>query len=627
MEERVAIYLLKRTALLAVVLVLGATFVFAVLFVIPEDPVNYFIPKGLNEQVRQDLIEELRLNDPLLVQYINFMVKCFTGDFFPSSTYLMGVDIESFIYRSLSATLGLYMEIAIVGCVLGALLEQAISRLRNASLRTAGHGLAFLILGAPIGGLSLLLLLLIAKYDLPFPLRGGHLIPFLAGAIATCAGYILIASRPYKERPDGARGIVVGMMDRILSLLSIPERRATLLAFSAWIMIIVLVIEVVFSRHGLGLLFYESLLRHDFALAMSTAFVLFTSMAVIQFATDVSWTLVLRQSRIYAKRTEQQSVESRTPIPENESPNAVAKTVDPDPGLVSSILKVLTGSWRGRLALCLFVAMMVIALGAPWLSTVRDPNSYSSLEQGISYSEWRNPLPPSFDRSPYTGYMHPFGTDHIGRDIYSLVLYGFMNEFAAAAVIIAIAILAGIANSILAFAVRDEPGFPSSFLRAGASALSWSLLAIPLLGGLIVIDIVTGESLWKLSTIALIAAWAWALQAMFLLGKTGRRTSTSSHISLTDDLRANASGILHVSKLVFLFTYLSIAALAFIGLSDPDVIYWGNMLGSAFDWGAFVTGAWWWVVPPMAASILLCASFYVILDTMEKTAEAYRKQE
>jgi peptide/nickel transport system permease protein len=43
---------------------------------------------------------------------------------------------------------------------------------------------------------------------------------------------------------------------------------------------------------------------------------------------------------------------------------------------------------------------------------------------------------------------------------------------------------------------------------------------------------------------------------------------------------------------------LSEAALAFLGVGDPNSISWGTMLENAFSAGAPSAGAWWYVIPP-----------------------------
>jgi oligopeptide/dipeptide ABC transporter ATP-binding protein len=50
--------------------------------------------------------------------------------------------------------------------------------------------------------------------------------------------------------------------------------------------------------------------------------------------------------------------------------------------------------------------------------------------------------------------------------------------------------------------------------------------------------------------------------------------------------------------LVISLAILSESTLAFLGLGDPTVISWGQMLNFAFDRGAVSAGAWWALLPP-----------------------------
>lgn len=59
------------------------------------------------------------------------------------------------------------------------------------------------------------------------------------------------------------------------------------------------------------------------------------------------------------------------------------------------------------------------------------------------------------------------------------------------------------------------------------------------------------------------------------------------------------------------FAILTEASLSFLGLGDPAVISWGQMLNTAFSSGSLRT-AWWWVVPPCIALTLLVSSLYLI---------------
>ena len=61
--------------------------------------------------------------------------------------------------------------------------------------------------------------------------------------------------------------------------------------------------------------------------------------------------------------------------------------------------------------------------------------------------------------------------------------------------------------------------------------------------------------------------------------------------------------------LIISLAILSESTLAFIGLGDPTVISWGQMLNFAFNRGAVSAGAWWALIPPGLAIV------WVVLGT------------
>ena len=57
---------------------------------------------------------------------------------------------------------------------------------------------------------------------------------------------------------------------------------------------------------------------------------------------------------------------------------------------------------------------------------------------------------------------------------------------------------------------------------------------------------------------------------------------------------------------------LSEATLAFLGIGDPSIPTWGQLLRSAREQGAILTGAWWLFIPAGICIVLLASSFVFI---------------
>ncbi len=57
---------------------------------------------------------------------------------------------------------------------------------------------------------------------------------------------------------------------------------------------------------------------------------------------------------------------------------------------------------------------------------------------------------------------------------------------------------------------------------------------------------------------------------------------------------------------------LTEATLSFLGLGDPSLISWGQMLSVSFDNNAILYNAWWWMLPPGLCIATLGFSFMLI---------------
>jgi peptide/nickel transport system permease protein len=256
----------------------------------------------------------------------------------------------------------------------------------------------------------------------------------------------------------------------------------------------------------------------------------------------------------------------------------------------------------GFIVLCIFIGMAILA---PVLATVKDPTNPVNQEPSPGYS---NPAPPSFDPSPFTGFVHPFGTDSIGEDVYSLTLYGarasLMVGFVATFISVVLGVTVGLLSGYFGKAVDEVlMRFTDYFL-----VLPWFPLMI------VCMTVLGREFHW---VIVVIGITSWPSTARIVRSQV----LTVKERVFIERARAIGSGDLHIIQkhvfpnvlpLVFANTVLLIslaifseAFLDFFGLGDPYVISWGTMLELAYSFGAFDSGSWWWVLPP-SLSIILC---------------------
>jgi peptide/nickel transport system permease protein len=71
---------------------------------------------------------------------------------------------------------------------------------------------------------------------------------------------------------------------------------------------------------------------------------------------------------------------------------------------------------------------------------------------------------------------------------------------------------------------------------------------------------------------------------------------------------------------------LTEAALSFIGLGDPSLPTWGQILHDANTADAASRGIWWWIVPPGLMIALTGLAFFLIGNTLDSIANPLRNR-
>ena len=237
----------------------------------------------------------------------------------------------------------------------------------------------------------------------------------------------------------------------------------------------------------------------------------------------------------------------------------------------------------GLLGLTLLTLIVVMAVGAPWIAPYNPAQTVGKPLEAPSVAHW-------------------LGTNDIGQDILSELIFGAR-----------ISLLIGVLSAAIALVIGTGVGLMAGYFRGLVGALLMRLvdvvLVIPFLPLMVLLAAYLGQNIWNL--IAVIGLLIWARPA---------RVIRSQVLSLAERdyvLAARAVGardghilIRHVLPGVFslalaqfvLATSGSIlleAALSFLGLGDPTQKSWGTILYYAQARNAFLSGAWrWWVIPP-----------------------------
>jgi peptide/nickel transport system permease protein len=175
---------------------------------------------------------------------------------------------------------------------------------------------------------------------------------------------------------------------------------------------------------------------------------------------------------------------------------------------------------------------------------------------------------------------------------------------------------AGLLATVVSVVVGISGGYAGGVIDEVLNLASNVILVIPTLP-LVIVILADVKARGVLPLIVIIALTSWAAAARVL------RAQTLSVRSREYVLAARASGErpwrivfveilpnelpIIVSNFIFamIFAVLTQAALAFIGLGDPTLLTWGNMINIAYNDEALSVGAWWWFIPPGLCIALL----------------------
>jgi peptide/nickel transport system permease protein len=258
------------------------------------------------------------------------------------------------------------------------------------------------------------------------------------------------------------------------------------------------------------------------------------------------------------------------------------------------------------IGLVLFLILLLACMAAPLISTY-GPNAI----------DLRNRLsPPSR--------AHLLGTDQIGRDIFSRILYGGR-----------ISIFVGLGSALGAALIGVSLGTYAGYRRGALDALvmkvSEIMMSFPQIILVSILVTIVGQSLWNLLLIFILTGWPSMyrmarsqmlsiremeyIQALQAFG-IGSFTISFKHMLV------NAVGPIFVNiTLSTAMFILQEAALSFLGLGVPlEQATWGNILNVAQDLN-ILRGAWWVWLPVGLVITLFVMAINFIGDGLRDAAD------
>jgi len=264
---------------------------------------------------------------------------------------------------------------------------------------------------------------------------------------------------------------------------------------------------------------------------------------------------------------------------------------------------------RGAMAALVVVVLLVLlAVLAPWVAPY-DPiaTSFATVRKPPSWAHW-------------------FGTDEVGRDVLSRVIWGARASLSAGLVSVGIAVGAGVPLGLLA-------GYAGGWIDAALSRLVDAMLAVPFLILAIALSAFLGPSL----TNAMIAIGVTATPVFVRLTR-GQTLSAKVEdyveaaravgnppwrIALRHVLPNIVPPLLVQASLAIAGAIIAEAALSFLGLGQqPPAPSWGSMLNTA---QRFIAQAPWMAFWPGFAIFFAVLSFNLLGDGLRDALDPRHK--
>jgi peptide/nickel transport system permease protein len=254
-------------------------------------------------------------------------------------------------------------------------------------------------------------------------------------------------------------------------------------------------------------------------------------------------------------------------------------------------------------------AIVLVAILAPWIAPYPDDAG--------------NATHPEMILQPPSG-QHLMGTDQVGRDVFSRVVFGARVSPAIAFLVLLISILIGVPLGVLA-------GYVGGVWNDVIMRITDVFLALPALLLALVFAAVLPPSLWSTTLAITIAWWPWYtrllrgqaasvaarpyVESARALGVSGPRIVVR-HVLPNSVTPLIVQASLDVGGII-----LTASALSFLGLGAQDPTPdWGLMVAQG---QAYFQTQWWLVTFPGLAILLTAVGFNLLGDGLREILDPH----
>lgn len=285
------------------------------------------------------------------------------------------------------------------------------------------------------------------------------------------------------------------------------------------------------------------------------------------------------------------------------------------PGAFAEFWHYFSENRGAVIGLWVFIALIVLAVFAPLIAP-HDPTAQA--RDALL-------LPPAWADGGNRTYL--LGTDAIGRDMLSRLLYGARFSLFIGLVVVTIALIGGIVIGLVA-------GFFGGWIDSVIMRVMDVVLAFPSLLLALVLVAILGPGLMNaMIAIALVLQPHFArLTRAAVMGEKNREYVMAARVAGASKLRLMFRTILPnclaplivQGTLSFSNAILDAAALGFLGMgAQPPTPEWGTMLAEARE---FILRAWWVVTFPGLAILITVLAINLVGDGLRDALDPKLKR-
>jgi len=261
--------------------------------------------------------------------------------------------------------------------------------------------------------------------------------------------------------------------------------------------------------------------------------------------------------------------------------------------------------------LVIVAGMIISAILAPWIIPYPDHTG--------PFVDFENAMqPPSL--------QNLFGTDYIGRDIFSRVIFAFRGALIMAVVVLAIAVPPGILLGLIA-GYSQNTWIDTIIMR-----ITDVFLGVPPLMLALAIASVLEPNLMNSMIAISLTWWAWYARLVYGMASSVRNEyfviaadltgASKFHILLREILPNCLSPVFTKMALDVGWVILIGASLSFVGLGEqPPTPALGQMVS---DGAIYMPNLWWLIVFPALAIVLAILGFNLLGDGIRDMLEIGR---